>query len=92
MWHLVTGDAYFSTPSPTSRSALVGAAVFVISLTPLLLGPAGSLPVLLGAGVGAAVLAFSLVGNVATPPLAAFQLVVGAVTFVMRRLMRQGTT
>lgn len=46
---------------------------------------------LLGAGVGAAVLAFSLVGNVATPPLAAFELVVGAVTFVMRRLMRQGT-
>jgi hypothetical protein len=82
----------FSRQSPGVFRCQVAAAVFFISLTALLLGPAGSLPVVLVAGVGAAVLAFSLVGNVATPPLAAFQLVVGAVTFVMRRLRRQGTT
>ncbi len=73
------------------RVPLVGAAVFVISLTPLLSvrrDPCRCCSALASAPP------FSpsvLVGNVATPPLSAFQLVVGAVTFVMRRLMRQGT-
>ena len=36
--------------------------------------------------------ALHVMGNVATPPPAAFRLVVGAITVVMRRLRQQGTT
>ncbi len=63
-----------SRRSPTVFRSWVAAAVFVIGLTAFLLGPAGSLPVVLLTSVVAAVLAFILVGGVATRPLAAFQL------------------